>query len=156
MKKIDIYNLIYKVENELSIPLSVNNDHEYENWIFDETGVLPIYITNVYPEYENKKGTRYIVFQAMQPSGNMVSFRMPYDSSKDKHILPTNRTYALTVGRYAELKVKENDDSTEKKSRKRSDKNRFFVEEINVISDEKILKILNEIDDEYVMEGGAA
>lgn len=156
MKKIDIYNLIYKVENELLIPLSANSDHECENWIFDKTGVLPVYITNVYPEYVNKKGTRYIVIHAMQPSGNMVSFRMPYDTSKDNHVLPTNRTYALTVGRYAELKVKENDNSTEKKSRKSSEKNRFFVEEINVISDEKIIKILNELDDEYVAEGGVA
>lgn len=154
MKNIHIYNLVHKVENELYIPLNENFNPDCENWVFDETGSIPVYIVDIRPESEN-----YLVFTAMQPSGDIVKFRISYDKSQNNYTSIIGRPYALAIGRYAEIKVRENEAVSANKSRKRSKnnyKNRFIVEEINFISDETILHISSEMFHEYVLKNDVA
>lgn len=154
MKNIHIYNLVHKVENELYIPLNNNFNPDCENWAFDDTGSIPVYIVDIRPECGN-----HLVFTAMQPSGDIVKFRISYDVSQNNYTSIIGRPYALAIGRYAEIKVKENEVAWDKKSKKRNKsnyKNRFIVEEINFISDETIMHISSEMFDEYVLKNDVA
>lgn len=154
MKNIHIYNLVNKVENELYIPLNENLNLDCENWVFDETGSIPVYIVDIRPESEN-----FLLFTAMQPSGEIVKFRISYNKYQNNYTSIIGRPYALAIGRYAEIKVRENEAVSANKSRKRNKnnyKNRFIVEEIKFISDETILQISNAMFEEYAVKDGVA
>ncbi len=154
MKNIHIYNLVHKVENELYIPLNENLNPDCENWVFDETGSIPVYIVDIRPESVN-----HLAFTVMQPSGEIVKFRISYDKSQNTYTSIIGRPYALAIGRYAEIKVKKNEVAWDKKSRKRNKsnyKNRFIVEEIKFISDETILQISNAMFEEYAVTDSVA
>lgn len=142
------------MENELYIPLNENLNSECENWVFDETGSIPVYIVDIRPESGN-----HLAFTVIQPSGDIVKFRISYDKSQNNYTSIIGRPYALAIGRYAEIKVRENEAVSANKSRKRSKnnyKNRFIVEEINFISDETILHISSEMFHEYVLKNDVA
>ena len=132
MTMIEICKLVDKSENEFVCgKYKQYLCTEKHNNAFDYSGVMPVYILNA-----NFNNESFIEFDVMQPSGNIVTFTIPYEFESINRILPTGRHYSLSIGRYAEIIIKEN-------------KSDFFVEKIELINDEKMIKIIEEVNRDY-------